>query len=212
MDEKASQDANRSEGSPPPATSALSFDPRDLIPTPIFCAAPDGRLIWMNAAAEQLTGRLAPAISGEPFTCLFPEEGRRSIARRFIRNRRRKIQDFYLEVDFHFESSVVPLLSRAAPSDTYRIWKRGADLRADTTLAGFDGLRIRRADHSFLFFGQEANAGGRRLPPGSLLVFHQSTFMHAYSAARQIRANKKRNTELYMKMRQKHTHLDLRSG
>ena len=31
--------------------------------------------------------------------------------------------------------------------------------------------------------------------------------MHAYSAARQIRANKKRNTELYMKMRQKHTHL-----
>ena len=35
----------------------------------------------------------------------------------------------------------------------------------------------------------------------------QSTFMHAYSAAGQIRANKKRNTELYMKMRQKHTHL-----
>ncbi|PAN14138.1 hypothetical protein PAHAL_2G386600 [Panicum hallii] len=85
----------------------------------------------------------------------------------------RRVQDFYLEVDFHFESSVVPLLSRAAPSDTYRIWKRGADLRADTTLAGFDGLRIRRADHSFLFFGEEANAGGRRLPPGSLLVLHR---------------------------------------
>ncbi|CAL5086493.1 unnamed protein product [Urochloa decumbens] len=85
----------------------------------------------------------------------------------------RRVQDFYLEVDFHFESSVVPLLSRAAPSDTYRIWKRGADLRADTTLAGFDGLRIRRADHSFLFFGEEATAGGRRLPPGSLLVLHR---------------------------------------
>jgi ankyrin repeat domain-containing protein 13 len=85
----------------------------------------------------------------------------------------RRVQDFYLEVDFHFESSVVPLLSRAAPSDTYRIWKRGADLRADTTLAGFDGLRIRRADHSFLFFGEEANAGGRRLPPGSLLLLHR---------------------------------------
>ena len=35
----------------------------------------------------------------------------------------------------------------------------------------------------------------------------QSTFMHAYSADEQIPANKKRNTELYMKMRQKHTHL-----
>uniref|UniRef100_A0A0E0EBQ2 Ankyrin repeat domain-containing protein n=1 Tax=Oryza meridionalis TaxID=40149 RepID=A0A0E0EBQ2_9ORYZ len=85
----------------------------------------------------------------------------------------RRVQDFYLEVDFHFESSVVPLLSRAAPSDTYRIWKRGAELRADTTLAGFDGLRIRRADHSFLFFGAEADAGGRHLPPGSLLVLHR---------------------------------------
>ncbi|KAL6657966.1 hypothetical protein ACP70R_005746 [Stipagrostis hirtigluma subsp. patula] len=85
----------------------------------------------------------------------------------------RRVQDFYLEVDFHFESSVVPLLSRAAPSDTYRIWKRGADLRADTTLAGFDGLRIRRAEHSFLFFGEETNAGGRRLPPGTLLVLHR---------------------------------------
>ncbi|KAM3365776.1 hypothetical protein ACQJBY_015437 [Aegilops geniculata] len=85
----------------------------------------------------------------------------------------RRVQDFYLEVDFHFESSVVPLLSRAAPSDTYRIWKRGANLRADTTLAGFDGLRIRRADHSFLFFGEETEAGGRRLPPGSLLVLHR---------------------------------------
>ncbi|KAK1603544.1 hypothetical protein QYE76_018862 [Lolium multiflorum] len=88
----------------------------------------------------------------------------------------RRVQDFYLEVDFHFESSVVPLLSRAAPSDTYRIWKRGANLRADTTLAGFDGLRIRRirrADHSFLFFGDETDAGGRLLPPGSLLVLHR---------------------------------------
>uniref|UniRef100_A0A0E0LL74 Ankyrin repeat domain-containing protein n=1 Tax=Oryza punctata TaxID=4537 RepID=A0A0E0LL74_ORYPU len=85
----------------------------------------------------------------------------------------RRVQDFYLEVDFHFESSVVPLLSRAAPSDTYRIWKRGAELRADTTLAGFDGLRIRRADHSFLFFGEEADACGRHLPPGSLLVLHR---------------------------------------
>ncbi|KAG8080386.1 hypothetical protein GUJ93_ZPchr0007g4505 [Zizania palustris] len=85
----------------------------------------------------------------------------------------RRVQDFYLEVDFHFESSVVPLLSRAAPSDTYRIWKRGADLRADTTLAGFDGLRIRRADHSFLFFGEETDASGRHLPPGSLLVLHR---------------------------------------
>nr|AAQ56417.1 hypothetical protein OSJNBa0038J12.18 [Oryza sativa Japonica Group]AAQ56418.1 hypothetical protein OSJNBa0024A05.4 [Oryza sativa Japonica Group] len=46
-------------------------------------------------------------------------------------------------------------------------------LRVDTTLAGFDGLRIRRADHLFLFFGEEADTGGRHLPPGSLLVLHR---------------------------------------
>ncbi|GJN41437.1 hypothetical protein PR202_gn00812 [Eleusine coracana subsp. coracana] len=51
--------------------------------------------------------------------------------------RGQRFQDFYLEVDFQppsCRSSPAP-----APSDTYRIWKRGADLRADTTLAGFDG-------------------------------------------------------------------------
>lgn len=125
MDEKASQDAIRSEGSPPPATSALSLDPRDLIPTPIFCATPDGRLVWMNAAAEQLTGRLAPAISGEPFTCLFPEEGRRSIARRFIRNRRKKVTDFYLEAplstkdDTHWVGMHVRLATAANGKSAY---------------------------------------------------------------------------------------------
>ena len=125
MDEPTSQDATRSEGSAPPATNALSFDPRDLIPTPIFCATPDGRLIWMNAAAEQLTGRLAPAISGEPFTALFPEEGRRSIARRFIRNRRKKVTDFYLEApisttgDTHWVGMHVRLATAANGKSAY---------------------------------------------------------------------------------------------
>src|SRR5689334_16377368 len=125
MDEPTSQDATRSEGSPPPATNALSFDPRDLIPTPIFCATPDGRLVWMNAAAEQLTGRLAPAISGEPFTMLFPEEGRRNIARRFIRNRRKKQTDFYLEApisttaDTHWVGMHVRLATAANGKSAY---------------------------------------------------------------------------------------------
>ncbi|XP_021912234.1 ankyrin repeat domain-containing protein 13B [Carica papaya] len=34
-----------------------------------------------------------------------------------------RIRDFYMEITFHFESSVIPFIGRIAPSDTYRIWE-----------------------------------------------------------------------------------------
>lgn len=80
----------------------------------------------------------------------------------------RRMRDFYMEITFHFESSVIPFIGRIAPSDTYRIWKRGSNLRADMTLAGFDGFRIHRSDQSFLFLGDGSEDG--KLPPGTLCV------------------------------------------
>ncbi|XP_057428519.1 uncharacterized protein LOC130721949 isoform X2 [Lotus japonicus] len=65
----------------------------------------------------------------------------------------RRMRDFYMEITFHFESSVIPFISRVAPSDTYKIWKRGGNMRADMTLAGFDGLKIKRSDQSLFFLG-----------------------------------------------------------
>ncbi|KAK1265838.1 hypothetical protein QJS04_geneDACA000118 [Acorus gramineus] len=80
----------------------------------------------------------------------------------------RRMRDFYMELTFNFESSVIPFISRIAPSDTYKIWKRGSNLRADMTLAGFDGFKIQRSDQSVLFLGDGSEDG--RAPPGSLLV------------------------------------------
>ncbi|CAM6019758.1 unnamed protein product [Sphagnum balticum] len=79
-----------------------------------------------------------------------------------------RMRDFYMEIAFHFESSVIPFIGRIAPSDTYRIWKRGSNLRADMTLAGFDGFRIHRSDQSFLFLGNGSEDG--KLAPGTLCV------------------------------------------
>ncbi|KAL6192263.1 hypothetical protein ACLB2K_038648 [Fragaria x ananassa] len=79
-----------------------------------------------------------------------------------------RMRDFYMEITFHFESSVIPFISRIAPSDTYKIWKRGANLRADMTLAGFDGFRIQRSDQSVLFLGDGSDDG--KVPPGSLCM------------------------------------------
>ncbi|KAI3809330.1 hypothetical protein L1987_25301 [Smallanthus sonchifolius] len=83
-----------------------------------------------------------------------------------------RIRDFYMEITFHFESSVIPFIGRIAPSDTYRIWKRGSNLRADMTLAGFDGFRIQRSDQTFMFLGDGYSQGDGNvcLPPGSLIV------------------------------------------
>eukprot|EP00249_Psilotum_nudum_P018095 c26636_g1_i1 orf=850-2967(+) len=79
-----------------------------------------------------------------------------------------RMRDFYMELTFHFESSVIPFIGRIAPSDTYRIWKRGSNLRADMTLAGFDGFRIQRSDQSFLFLGEGSEDG--KLSPGYLCM------------------------------------------
>lgn len=84
----------------------------------------------------------------------------------------RRMRDFYMEISFHFESSIVPFVGKIAPSDTYKIWKRDGNLRADTSLAGYDGLKIQRANQSFLFLNDFNSSNSVDIPEGSLLILN----------------------------------------
>ncbi|GBO99806.1 Ankyrin repeat domain-containing protein 13D [Eumeta japonica] len=52
----------------------------------------------------------------------------------------------------------VPLVSRMCPFDTYKVYKRGGNVRIDTTLIGFENNKWQRGDRTYIFRGQGKSA------------------------------------------------------
>lgn len=50
------------------------------------------------------------------------------------------------------------MLSRICPSDTYKVYKRGSNVRIDTTLLGFDNTSWQRGNRSYIFKGENDTA------------------------------------------------------
>jgi PAS domain S-box-containing protein len=73
------------------------FDPRDLVPEPLFCCDIEGWILWLNRAAEQLLGRAAHELIGHTFAQLFPPEDRSRSALHVVRQHWRGAKESYWE-------------------------------------------------------------------------------------------------------------------
>ncbi|CAN0258276.1 unnamed protein product, partial [Ectocarpus fasciculatus] len=74
-----------------------------------------------------------------------------------------EIPDFYVEMKWSFSAAflMAPLMQAVAPSDTYRIWKRGSWLRVDSTIVGVGArFKLKRGRLSLVFMGKDSPTPG----------------------------------------------------
>ncbi len=88
-----------------------------------------------------------------------------------------ELPDFHLEMHWRFRSHnfLSPLVKAVAPSDTYRIWKKGTQFRVDCSIKGYTKrMFIERGTVSIIFTGEKKSKsedGGTSYYPNELLKY-----------------------------------------
>ncbi|KAK9729420.1 Ankyrin repeats (3 copies) [Popillia japonica] len=111
----------------------------------VNCENPDGWTVVQEAVAH-----------GDPEILHMVVE-KRDFQRNEVGICLKQAPDFYVEMKWEF-TSWVPLVSRMCPSDTYKVYKQGSNVRIDTTLLGFDHTSWQRGNRSYVFQGHNDGA------------------------------------------------------
>jgi hypothetical protein len=78
--------------------------------------------------------------------------------RQVVIDQLKEIPDCYFEVKWDLSSRIIPGLHKLLPSDTFRIWKIGNNLRLDFNFVGMMGLKQKRRNMTIIFRdGKNAN-------------------------------------------------------
>ncbi|XP_032802989.2 ankyrin repeat domain-containing protein 13B-like isoform X1 [Petromyzon marinus] len=111
----------------------------------------------------------------------------------------RKATDFYVEMKWEF-TSWVPLVSRVCPSDVYKVWKCGSNLRVDTTLLGFDHMTWQRGKRSFIFKGQDNGAVVLEVDHDRCLVYVETLSLAAPETDALLQAVRPSEAQLLLRL------------
>ena len=65
-----------------------------------------------------------------------------------------EMPDFQVDLDLKCDSNWFPVFSSVAPSDTYKIYKQGSNLRLDMTLLGLQKFNLIKGNISVIYKGR----------------------------------------------------------
>ena len=67
-----------------------------------------------------------------------------------------QLPDFKVDLNLTCDSNWFPVFSSVAPSDTYKIYKQGSNLRLDMTLLGLQKFNLIKGNISVIFKGRSS--------------------------------------------------------